>query len=637
LDADSLDGLNASAFWQLGGTAGTTLGTHFLGTTDNQSVEFKVNNIRGLRLEPTASVANLIGGYHGNVVGTGYTGSTIGGGGAINNTNRVYANSAVVAGGMDNGIGTNAHYGAVGGGMNNSIATDSSSSVIAGCQNNAIGTNSLLSGISGGYRNSILDSCFGSTIAGGAFGIIGVGSLFATIGGGTQNEIQAGSSRVTIGGGDGNTIQIYSSGSTISGGQNNTIQTNSDGSTIAGGTSNMIQTDAYSGAIGGGSGNKIETNAPLSTIGGGGANVIRTNAICATIPGGFQNTAGSFSLAAGRNAGANHAGSFVWADSIGIDFATTQSNQFLIRASGGVGIGTAAPANPLAVEGGGSTNGGVIGFPEVMARFKRTGSGHTAVSMDSLPNQDAILYFAENSGAVWGLRKDADAGQQFQLRHHRAAAATTMLVVNTNGNVGIGETAPSARLHVTSAGSAVPQMHLEQTANNDFARLRLSSASKTEWTLAVGGANNVMNFFSAGGNGNVMTLTTNGNLTTAGTVNGVSDRAAKENFMPIDNREVLEKVATLPLARWQYKTEPGVSHLGPVAQDFYSAFGLGADDKHIATVDADGVALAAIQGLNQKLEKELQARDEEIGELKQTVSELKQLVRQLADQKYKPK
>jgi trimeric autotransporter adhesin len=63
-----------------------------------------------------------------------------------------------------------------------------------------------------------------------------------------------------------------------------------------------------------------------------------------------------------------------------------------------------------------------------------------------------------------------------------------------------------------------------------------------------------------------------------------------------------------------------------VAQDFKAAFNLGEDDKHIATVDADGVALAAIQGLNQKLAEELKRRDAENAELRQTVNELKELM-----------
>ena len=89
---------------------------------------------------------------------------------------------------------------------------------------------------------------------------------------------------------------------------------------------------------------------------------------------------------------------------------------------------------------------------------------------------------------------------------------------------------------------------------------------------------------------------------------------------------VLAKVAGLPITRWHYTNDTATPHLGPVAQDFHTAFGLGADDKHIADVDEEGVALTAIQGLNQKIN----AKDAEIQDLKQSVAELKALVEKLA-------
>ena len=82
----------------------------------------------------------------------------------------------------------------------------------------------------------------------------------------------------------------------------------------------------------------------------------------------------------------------------------------------------------------------------------------------------------------------------------------------------------------------------------------------------------------------------------------------------------------LSITRWHYTNDATTPHLGPVAQDFHAAFNVGADDKHIATVDADGVALAAIQGLNQKLEEQLAKKNAEIDELKRSVEELKELV-----------
>ena len=92
-------------------------------------------------------------------------------------------------------------------------------------------------------------------------------------------------------------------------------------------------------------------------------------------------------------------------------------------------------------------------------------------------------------------------------------------------------------------------------------------------------------------------------LTAAGVWTSASDRNVKEGFSAIAPEAVLAKVAALPITQWKYKVErEGVRHIGPVAQDFYHAFGLGDSDKAIGTVDEGGVALAAIQGLNQETE-----------------------------------
>jgi hypothetical protein len=119
----------------------------------------------------------------------------------------------------------------------------------------------------------------------------------------------------------------------------------------------------------------------------------------------------------------------------------------------------------------------------------------------------------------------------------------------------------------------------------------------------------------------------------------ISDRNAKKNFTPVDSREVLEKLAALPITQWHYRWEDGSAtpHIGPVAQDFKAAFYPGRDDKSITTQEADGVALAAIQGLNEKVEqreaamrRELKDKEAEIVELKRSVAKLGELIYQLA-------
>ena len=100
-----------------------------------------------------------------------------------------------------------------------------------------------------------------------------------------------------------------------------------------------------------------------------------------------------------------------------------------------------------------------------------------------------------------------------------------------------------------------------------------------------------------------------------------SDRNVKENFAPVDGRDILERLSTIPIEAWNYKNQdPSVRHIGPMAQDFYAAFGVGADDKYIATVDADGMALAAIQRLYQIV----QEKDVQIAELEARLALLEQ-------------
>ncbi len=110
-----------------------------------------------------------------------------------------------------------------------------------------------------------------------------------------------------------------------------------------------------------------------------------------------------------------------------------------------------------------------------------------------------------------------------------------------------------------------------------------------------------------------------GDLVVTGTVNPPSSRRIKRDIVAVDTADVLSKVATMPIASWSYLADhDGARHLGPMAEDFHAAFGLGSSDARIATVDADGVALAAIQGLH-RLVEEKEAR---IGELEIRLADL---------------
>lgn len=229
--------------------------------------------------------------------------------------------------------------------------------------------------------NSMYVSCFGAhnyitdgqgssiasgtnnTINGGWFSAIGSGDLNVISGDGSYNAILTGTSDSLI----------HTNKCAILSGSNNRITTAMQ-SVITSGAYNVIETTStcvlvQNSAIGGGSENSIKHNyatiagghlnqitAPYAAIGGGEENIGSGN-YC-TIPGGFHNrAAGNLSLAAGYRGKADHHGTFVWADATDEDFTSTGQNQFLIRAGGGVGIGTNAPQGALDVS---STTGGFI-------------------------------------------------------------------------------------------------------------------------------------------------------------------------------------------------------------------------------------------------------------------------------------
>ena len=119
-----------------------------------------------------------------------------------------------------------------------------------------------------------------------------------------------------------------------------------------------------------------------------------------------------------------------------------------------------------------------------------------------------------------------------------------------------------------------------------------------------------------------------------GCTTAVSDRALKANISAVDPRSVLDKLAALPVQAWNYKGDkPSVRHVGPMAQDFRSAFNLGADDKHIDMIDANGVTMAAIQGLyqqNQELAAEVRQLRAQMAQQQAQLNKVRRAVRRRA-------
>ena len=586
VNAAALGGLASSNFWQTSGNSGTTPSTQFLGTSDNQPLEIHVNGVRALRIEPGGGAApSLAGGYFANSV-AGFYGAVIAGGGTSGAANGVSGNyafigagyggnagshSAVVAGAYNNSPGV---FGFIGTGLSNTNLSDYS--FIGDGSNNLIQASSTGSFIGGGLQNQIGMNAGASVIAGGSWNA--VDAPYSTVGGGNANFSTG--FGATVGGGIGN----FSSGfSTVSGGANNT--SSGTGATVGGGLHNVSGSYA---TVGGGYNNTSIGN--YAAVGGGYNNTNSGN--YATVPGGELNSAiGDYSFAAGYRAVANHQGSFVWADSQDADFTSTTSNQFNIRAKGGVRLNSDTslfwggskllPDQGGAIELGDSTQAFAVPYIDF----------HYGVSS----NQDFNVRLINDANGVLTL-----SGNQ-QITGNLSFGSATRQMLNLWG---------------TQYGIGVQsRLVYFRTDNSD---------TSNGFIWYKGGVHND-GYANAGGGTEMMRLVTAG-LSVNGTIASSSDRNVKENFADIKPSEVLAKVALLPITSWNYKADIASRHLGPMAQDFYAAFGIGPDDKHITVVDESGVALAAIQGLNQKLADELQKRDTENAELKTRLEKLEQLV-----------
>ncbi len=464
------------AGWRLGGNAGTNPNGNFIGTTDSQALEFRTQNVRNLRIEPSVFqnqpiTTNIIAGSHANEVRFGLLGATISGGGAPEGSLSFYT-----AGGP-NRIGFD--FGTVGGGLDNEAGRD------------APGEDNVFATVGGGLSNRA--SNFGSTISGGV-GNIASGPISGVSGGSNNTASGSGS---TISGGRSNTASVQDS--SVGGGSNNTAS--GVGSIVAGGLSNRAS--------------------GLDSIVAGGAFNTAAGTVSA-VGGGLSNCAGgNYSWAGGRRAkvrpasnpgsgscsgltypgGEGDAGSFIWADSTNEDFVSQRSNQFRVRANGGAEFQTGVH--------------GLVAFSNSSA------SAGAAIQGESV-HPDGI--------AITGRNESTDA----------------TLVLNNRG---------TGRLIRAFRGGTV-----------------------------------------------LMQLENNGDLFIAGALTQNSDRDQKEGIQSVDAQSVLDRLSELQISSWRYLNgDDGVRHIGPMAQDFHAAFGFGVSETTISTVDAQGIAFAAIQALNQRL------------------------------------
>jgi trimeric autotransporter adhesin len=119
----------------------------------------------------------------------------------------------------------------------------------------------------------------------------------------------------------------------------------------------------------------------------------------------------------------------------------------------------------------------------------------------------------------------------------------------------------------------------------------------------------------------------------SGNFNCTSSRLLKTGFAAVEGEDLLARVRALPITSWRYSAEPGdVRHLGPFAEDFYQAFGLGKDDKSIGLLDIAGVSLAGVKAL-EKRTRETQEKtsvlERENAELRARIARLEAALAQL--------
>lgn len=472
----------------------------------------------------------------------------------------------------------------------NSIGVASDFSIIGGGIDNVIQTNCAVSTIAGGRVNTIENNSYNSTISGGAVNDIGTNSIYSTIGGGNFASI-----------GD------NSDDSTIGGGGYNEILDNSDHSTIAGGDSNEILDNSYHSTIAGGEGNEIDVYSDHSTIAGGQNNYVGD--YWAAIGGGDNNTnyADAGTIAGGQN---NFCGSLWYQPTVGGGYGN-QANNGYATVPGGYG----------------NLADGFFSF--AAGRYAQALHQGSFVWADSSVGPFSSTTNDEFSiGATGGVRIQTQKGV------HLNAADEPIIVRDWDV---FAANAPADKAGIGRWGLFMePSILTIGIPSNDV--------SPRYFQIAKYSTNGVPS--------GLMQVDQGGNVIAKGTVtaNGVlltSDRNAKENFTPLDVKSVLAKVVAMPVTQWNYKEDADKKHVGPMAQDFHTAFQLdGADDKHISMIDEGGVALAAIQGLSQKLNEkdaEIEALKEkvatvndqsaEIQDLKQSVTELKNLVQLLAERK----
>jgi hypothetical protein len=342
--------------------------------------------------------------------------------------------------------------------------------------------------------------------------------------------------------------------------------------------------------IGGFSGNNVTAGVVGATIGGGGgstfANVVRDDH--GTVGGGRSNLVGN-------GAGTTSDGGF----------ATVGGGQFNtasgLTATVGGGTNNTASANAATV-GGGHTNTASGSSATVPGGSSNTASG-TQATVGGGGSNTASGFRAIVAG---GLSNTASNSQS------TVGGGGSNTASGANATVAGGFANTAAGTLSFAAGNQAKANHQGAFVWADSQDADMASSANNQFIARAQGGFFLQSDSTLDTQGGFINTSTGAFLSNVGVWTNASDAALKTDFTPVDPAGVLDRVSDMPITSWSYRAEPGVIHIGPTAQDFHAAFGLGSDDETIGTVDADGVALAAIQGLNEKLEAEVASLRQEL-------------------------
>ncbi|MDE3212561.1 MAG: tail fiber domain-containing protein, partial [Bacteroidota bacterium] len=286
--------------------------------------------------------------------------------------------------------------------------------------------------------------------------------------------------------------------------------------------------------------------------------------------------------------------------------------------------------------------------PQSIALGYNTSIPSTSSSGITIGNSSTILGTGDYQLAMGYLSEVYSSNSGNIAIGYNATIGTTSTSANSSIAIGKSATINNSADFSIALG---PNASVSSTSNNNTAigynasiggsltnvtALGYNTAATNSNTMVLGNSSIVDVLFSgATYNSNralsVGNSSSNGNgayLTNGGTWTNASDENLKEDFTALNLPDILQKVMHLNITRWRYK-KTNEYHIGPMAQDFYAAFDLGNDDKHISTIDPSGIALVAIQALqkeNEALNKKVDAQQKMLEELLQEVNDLKKRI-----------